>query len=294
MLKSMTGYGSSTVETAQGQIAVEMKSVNHRFCDIQFRMSRSLNYLEDTLRRRIQEKVERGRVEVFISMEGGSRSTRDVNVDWELLHQFLDRADEMEQWNVFDSKLRLQDFLLHPEISVVEERSGLNETFEAGVEEAVAEAAAHLSDMRQKEGEALQRDLENRLSGLKQEVQNIYQKAPSVVEDYRARLYERMQEAFRETGYAPDEQRLLTEAAVFSDKADVQEEVTRLFSHCSQFSSILGEEGVKGRKLDFLVQEMNREANTIGSKAGSAEIGQIVVEMKSELEKMKEQVQNIE
>ncbi|SFP05744.1 YicC/YloC family endoribonuclease [Salibacterium halotolerans] len=294
MLRSMTGYGSSTVETGEGRITVEMKSVNHRYCDILFRMPRALNYLEDTLRRRVQEKVERGRVEVFISLEGEARSKRDVTVDWGLLHQFLDRADEMEQWNVFDARLRLQDFLLHPDISAVEERSGLNDTWESGVEEAVKEASADLSEMRQKEGEALQADLENRLAVIKQEAEDIYRNAPSVVEAYRRRLYERIQEAIRETGYAPDEQRLLTEAAVFADKADVQEEVTRLFSHCSQFSSILGEEGAKGRKLDFLMQEMNREANTIGSKAGSAELGRIVVEMKSELEKMKEQVQNIE
>ncbi|MGY4689766.1 YicC/YloC family endoribonuclease [Salibacterium sp. K-3] len=290
----MTGYGSSTAESAEGRITVEMKSVNHRFCDIQFRMPQALNYLEDTLRREIQETVERGRVDVFISLEGEALSGRDVTVDWELLHQFLDRADEMEQWNVFDSRLRLQDFLLHPDITAVKERNGLHEKWESGVKEAVREAALHLSEMRKKEGAALQQDLKERIAKVRQNADDIFEEAPAVVEAYRKRLQERIHDIMKDTSYEPDEQRLLTETAVFSDKADVEEELTRLLSHCSQFESILGENGAKGRKLDFLVQEMNREANTIGSKANSAELSRIVVEIKSELEKIKEQVQNIE
>ncbi|WP_026701006.1 YicC/YloC family endoribonuclease [Salibacterium aidingense] len=294
MSVSMTGYGSGAAEHGNGRVFVEMKSVNHRFCDIQFRMPRALYYLEDTIRRIIQQKIERGRIEVFITLEGEARSAKDASIDWNLLHRLLDQADEMEQLNVFDSRLRLQDFLLHPDIVAVEEQSGMDENWEEHVKKAVEDAADQLSDMRKKEGGTLRSDLLARIETVQSRTKEISEQAPLVVDTYRKRLQERMKEFLKEAAYDGDDQRLMTEVAVFSEKANIEEELTRLFSHCDQFSTVLYEQGAKGRKLDFLVQEMNREANTIGSKANSASLSHLVVEIKSELEKMKEQVQNIE
>ncbi|MFZ4450203.1 YicC/YloC family endoribonuclease [Salibacterium aidingense] len=294
MSVSMTGYGSGAAEHGNGRVFVEMKSVNHRFCDIQFRMPRALYYLEDTIRRIIQQKIERGRIEVFITLEGEARSAKDASIDWNLLHRLLDQADEMEQLNVFDSRLRLQDFLLHPDIVAVEEQSGMDENWEEHVKKAVEDAADQLSDMRKIEGGTLRSDLLARIETVQSRTKEISEQAPLVVDTYRKRLQERMKEFLKEAAYEGDDQRLMTEVAVFSEKANIEEELTRLFSHCDQFSTVLYEQGAKGRKLDFLVQEMNREANTIGSKANSASLSHLVVEIKSELEKMKEQVQNIE
>ncbi|RSL31283.1 YicC family protein [Salibacterium salarium] len=294
MTKSMTGYGSYALEKEKGRVLIEMKSVNHRFCDIQFRMPRQLLHMESILRQRIQENIERGKIDVFVTLEGVARSSKDAEVDWSLLHRMLDQAEEMEQLNIFDSTLRLQDFLLHPDIVTVQEGTELDQEWEQAVQEAVSKAAVNLYNMRVREGEALQADFLTRIETIQKNTYDIQEQAPDVVSAYRDRLQDRIRDFMNDSGYEAEEQRLLTEVAVFSEKANIDEELTRLLSHCDQFVHTLHEHGAKGRKLDFLVQEMNREANTIGSKANNAALSHLVVDIKSELEKIKEQVQNIE
>ncbi|MDQ0299075.1 uncharacterized protein (TIGR00255 family) [Salibacterium salarium] len=294
MTVSMTGYGSYTVESEKGRALIEMKSVNHRFCDIQFRMPRQLFHMEDTLRTLIQRHIERGKIDVFITLEGSAQSSKDVQIDWAVLHLMLDKAEEMEQLNVFDSTLRLQDFLLHPDIVAVEERTELDKEWEQEIQRAVTEAASKLYDMRIREGKALHADFLKRIEIIQQRTYDIQEQTADVISAYRNRLQERIRDFVKDSSYDVDEQRLLTEVAVFSEKANIDEELTRLLSHCHQFVNTLNEQRAKGRKLDFLVQEMNREANTIGSKANDATLSHLVVDIKSELEKVKEQVQNIE
>ncbi|SDG96131.1 TIGR00255 family protein [Alteribacillus persepolensis] len=292
MAVSMTGFGRAVVEQDGGRILVEMKSVNHRFCDIQFRMPRQLLSLEDRFRTIILDKVERGKIDVFISMEGLTPLERTLRVDWPLVQQYLDQAEELDRLNVFESKLRLQDFLLHPDIVVIEDAEKMDETLEQAVEDAVASAAAELYDMRVREGMKLKEDIEARIEHVQQLTGMLQKEAPSVAQHYRERMYDRIKAFMGD--YEPDEERLIQETAFFAEKSNVEEELTRLYSHCDQFLVSLDAGGTKGRKLDFLVQEMNREANTIGSKANNASLSHLVVELKSELEKIKEQVQNIE
>ncbi|SDH91912.1 TIGR00255 family protein [Alteribacillus bidgolensis] len=293
MSVSMTGFGRAILEQDGGSILVEMKSVNHRFCDIQFRMPRQLLSLEDRLRKCVLEKVERGKIDVFITLEGISPSTKEVNVDWSLLDQYIDQAEELDRLNVFESKLRLQDFLLHPDIAPIEESPQMKEEWQEAIEKAVSKAANELHKMRVEEGIRLQNDVRKRIENMHHLTSQLQEQAPEVVSLYRERLYERIRE-FIDGEYEPDETRLLQEVAFFAEKINVDEELTRLFSHYDQFILSLEADGAKGRKLDFLGQEMNREINTIGSKANSASLSHLVVDLKSELEKVKEQVQNIE
>ncbi|WP_240375245.1 YicC/YloC family endoribonuclease [Bacillus piscicola] len=293
MTVSMTGYGRAWMDQDGGRILVEIKSVNHRFREIQFRMPRQLAFLEDRLRRLIAAAVERGKLDVFITMEGTVPVSKEAQLDWDLVHQFLDHADDLEKLNVFDSRLNLESFLFHPEIMTVEESSELNESWVHAAESTVSEAVRRLTVMRRSEGEKLHEDLEKRLENITSLTTALQKQAPAVVEEYRSRLKEKIHALLHGHGEV-DEQRMITETAIFADKIDTAEEITRLFSHCSQFSQILTQQGSKGRKLDFLVQEMNREMNTIGSKANNASMSHLVVELKSELEKIKEQVQNIE
>ncbi|MFB4162606.1 YicC/YloC family endoribonuclease [Alteribacillus sp. JSM 102045] len=293
MSVSMTGFGRSIVEQDGGRILVEMKSVNHRFCDIQFRMPRQLLPLEGRLRKLVLEKVERGKVDVFISLEGISPSAKQARVDWPLLTQMIDQAEELDKLNVFDSRLKLQDFLLHPDIVVIEESSNMEKGWQEAIEQAVTKAANGLHEMRTEEGKRLEADVKKRINTIHYLTSRLQDQAPAVVSAYRERLHDRIRELM-DGEYEPDESRLLTEAAVFADKTNIDEELTRLFSHCDQFIISLEAEGAKGRKLDFLIQEMNREMNTIGSKANNTSLSHLVVDLKSELEKVKEQVQNIE
>lgn len=293
MVVSMTGYGRSDVETEEGRIVTEIKSVNHRFLDIQFRFPRELSILEHSCRKYISEKMKRGKIDVHISIEGFSPSFKHSRIDWTLLRHFLDHAEELEKLNIFDSRLDLQTFLFHPDIVVIEENVDLKDEWKEAIMESVRLATDDLLQMKREEGKQLLFDLETRVQRLKEMISSMEQEAPLVVKEYRQRLEERMKEFLKDENEA-DEQRLLTEVALFSDKINIEEELTRLRSHCDQFLHVLYQTEPKGRKLDFLIQEMNREINTIGSKAHHVTLSHLAVDVKSELEKMKEQIQNIE
>ncbi|SFE40238.1 YicC/YloC family endoribonuclease [Alteribacillus iranensis] len=293
MTVSMTGFGHAQSQYKDGRIIVEIKSVNHRFCDIQFRMPRQLMMLEEQLQTLVRKKVARGKVDVFISLEGISPSTKRTSVDRELLHHYLDEADQLEQYNLFDPRLSLQEFLFHPDIVTVEEETKMAQDCMDEIKAAVQLAVDQLFEMRLAEGKKLFEDIIQRIDMIRGLTANIERQAPKVVDYYMNRLHQRIAELL-DGRYELEQERVLTETAVFADKINVEEEITRMYAHCDQFISIMEDRGAKGRKLDFLVQEMNREANTIGAKANDATLSHLVVEVKSELEKIKEQVQNIE
>ncbi|ARP42153.1 hypothetical protein GTHT12_00593 [Geobacillus thermodenitrificans] len=272
-------------------VTVEMKSVNHRFCEISIRLPRQWLVFEDKIKKAILPYVRRGKVEVFVTIAGEGLVKRKIHIDWDLLAQYWAGLQEAAKRFSLDGNVTTAELLrLNGAVEVVEEEGG-NEEIEPLLLAAVDEAARALMAMRQQEGKALVADLRARLHEIEAGVTAIEQRAPLVVEQYRERLTRRLREW---VPAAVDEARLLTEVAVFAEKADINEELKRIRSHLMQMADALETDEPVGRKLDFLVQELNREVNTIGAKANDSVIAAQVVEMKSALEKMREQVQNVE
>jgi uncharacterized protein (TIGR00255 family) len=291
MVVSMTGFGRSKITKDSFSVSVEVKTVNHRFTEFNIRMPRQFNKIEDKIKKKLISSIHRGRIEVFVTIEGEGIMDRHVRVDWELLHQYVHLLEKIKQKYALIEGPSLRDLLASEEIIHFEERESGNEDLEKLVLEAVDEATQSVGQMRKIEGNALEKDIRTHLMCIQDIVRELTKIAPTVVEFYKDRLTKRIHEF---VGGQIDEARILTEVAIFSDKADINEELTRLNSHIKQFDHILSLSEPIGRKLDFLLQEMNREVNTIGSKANDSLIAKEVVEMKSILEKMKEQVQNIE
>jgi len=287
----MTGFGRSKKSTDFFSLSVEIKTVNHRFSEFYIRMPRQFNKIEDKIKKKLSSLIHRGRIEVFVTVEGEGIVNRTVLVDWNLLDHYVQTIAAIKQKYDFDTGLTLQDLLGREDIIHIEEEEAGDEKLEKIFLEAVEEAAASVIQMRQTEGSALEKDISTHLHFFQDLVSRVIEIAPSVVQIYREKLMKKIREF---VDGQVDEGRMLTEVAIFADKADINEELTRLNSHIKQFERILTLNEPIGRKLDFLLQEMNREVNTIGSKANDSEIASIVVEMKSILEKMKEQVQNIE
>lgn len=291
MVNSMTGFGRSKLESAAFSVNVEVKTVNHRFCEIIIRMPRQLMKIEDKIKKKLSQHIRRGRVEVYVTIAGEGSVERKVQVDWNLIEDYYLVIKQAQEKYGFAGNITLQDLLTRNELLHIEENEVGNEELENLVLSATEEAAIKLMQMRAAEGEELKKDLLSSLALLNTEITELKKYAPLVVSAYKERLNKKVQEFVQ--GLI-DETRILTEVAVFADKADINEELTRLNSHIQQFVQTLAETEPIGRKLDFLVQEMNREANTIGSKANDSNIAQKVVDIKSLLEKIKEQVQNIE
>ncbi|MDC2864762.1 MULTISPECIES: YicC/YloC family endoribonuclease [unclassified Bacillus (in: firmicutes)] len=291
MISSMTGFGRAKVESDAFQITVEMKSVNHRFLEMNIRLPKQMMVFEDKIRKLIAEQVGRGRIEVSIIVEGEGLVERKLRVDWSLLEQYKLIMEEAKGKFQLQDSITLQQLIAMPEVTAIEEVENVNEAFEHNLYEAVHRAASMLKTMRDGEGERLHKDLEHRLQGIYTCVRSIVPYAPSVIQKYRERLENRLKELHNQE---LEEQRLLTEIAVFADRCDIHEELVRLQSHLEQFQEALQSKEPVGRKLDFIVQEMHREINTIGSKANDLTISKYVVEMKNNLEKIREQVQNIE
>lgn len=287
----MTGFGRGKATSDVFSVNVEVKTVNHRFCEMNIRMPRQLLKIEDRMKKKLSQHIRRGRVEVYVSLEGEGVVTRKVQVDWKLLEEYYQFIKQVREKYDVEGTVTLQDLLSRSELLHIEESEAGNEELENLVLQATEEAANVLKQMRMAEGEELKKDMHALLAQLETNVVDLQKFAPLVVQSYKERLTKRIEEFI--SGQL-DETRILTEVAVFADKADINEEVTRLKSHIQQFLLALKSMDPIGRKLDFLVQEMNREANTIGSKANDSNIAKLVVDIKSLLEKLKEQVQNIE
>ncbi|MGE6364856.1 YicC/YloC family endoribonuclease [Bacillus paramycoides] len=293
MICSMTGFGRSKVENDTFQITVEMKSVNHRFLEMSIRLPKQMMVFEDKIRKIIAEQVRRGRIEVSISITGEGLVERKLSVNWELLEQYQSIMEDIKGKFQLQDSITLQQLMGMPEVTAIEEIENVNVNvqFENSLYEAVRQAAHMLKTMREGEGERLHKDIAYRLQEIHNCVNAIIPHAPIVTQKYRERLENRLKELHSQD---LDEQRLLTEVAIFAERSDIHEELVRLQSHLDQFREALQIEEPVGRKMDFIVQEMHREVNTIGSKANDLTISKYVVEMKNNLEKIREQVQNIE
>ncbi len=298
MVKSMTGYGRGE-ETAQGTtVTVELRAVNNRYLDCTVKMPRTYIFAEDALKELVQSKVSRGKVDVFVNVahEGGDDVT--VTVNESLARAYvramlqLERLGAEEGNRTILSDYKTADLARFPDVLTVEKKEEDQDQVKALLLAALDRALEDFNTMRAREGEKLKADILGRADTIESLTAKVEQRSPETVKEYRNRLEVKMQEVLQNTQI--DESRLLTEAAIFADKVAVDEETVRLHSHLSQLRELLGKGGAVGRKLDFLIQEFNREANTIGSKCSDIQIARIVVDIKAEIEKIREQVQNIE
>ncbi|WP_031516157.1 YicC/YloC family endoribonuclease [Desulfofalx alkaliphila] len=292
MLKSMTGYGRGEAEACGLKFSVELKSVNHRFCEVVVRTPRVMSPLEDRIRRTVQNGLSRGRVDVFVSMEETEQKVQQVKVDKALAVAYYKAMEELRHLLPIGGEIELKDLYSQPNIFILEEAEENLEEWWPAVENAVTDALNQLVQMRLNEGSRLAEDISKRAEAIGKLNEEIRRRAPLVVEEYRQRLNQRLAQ-WRADGML-DENRMAAEVAVFAERANITEETVRLKSHLSQMMECLRADQPVGRKLDFLVQEMNREINTIGSKANDLQITNAVLSAKSELEKIREQVQNIE
>ncbi len=293
MIRSMTGFGTATAEGAGGRFAVEVRSVNHRFSEVQVRMPRDLAALEDRVRGLVQQRVRRGRVDVIVTRDEATRRPRTVRADVELASAYVRVLRELAASTGASGEVTLAQVAALPDVLRVEDERADAEALWPGLTAAIEAAADGLVTMRAAEGERLGEDLLARADTIETMVVSIAARGRDVVRAYGERLRARLAELLADVPV--DEPRLAAELAVFADRSDISEELTRLRSHLAQFRHTVREEpGPVGRKLDFLLQEMGRETNTIGAKANDLEITRTIIAMKSELESLREQVQNVE
>ena len=292
LIKSMTGYGRA-VETVNGrEFTVELRSVNNRYLDCSVRLPRILSFAEDAVKQAVKASISRGKVDVFITVRSEAGDEVQVTLNKSVLQSYLAAMHQMvDEFGVKDD-ISVSAVSRLPEVFVIEKPQVDEEQLMADLMGVVAKALEGYDAMRKAEGEALDRDLRSRGETILNLVSQVEDGNGKTVSDYRIRLENKIREVLANT--AIDESRILTEAAIFADKVAVDEETVRLRSHLKQMNSMLTTGGAVGRKLDFLLQEMNREANTIGSKCTDVNLARVVVDIKAELEKIREQTQNIE
>ena len=291
-MHSMTGYGRMSVERDGRQLTVELKSVNHRFLDLSFRMPRSFNFLEDSARRLIGEYLSRGHVDLFATYRNTREDSRRVEVDQALLAAYMTALDDIAETTGLEDDRTLSLATRLPDVLTVAEADEDQDALRALMREALTGALEQMQAMREKEGEALKRDISARIDTLESMTAEIEARYPETVAEYQQKLKARVEELLG--GAAMDEQRLMQEVAVMADRSAIAEETVRLHSHFAQVRGFMEASEPVGRKLDFIVQELNREVNTISSKSQDVPITRLVVEAKAEIEKIREQVQNVE
>ncbi len=292
MVKSMTGYGRKKAENDQREVTVEIKSVNHRYLDLNIKVPRIYSFLEEAVKSTVSSRVSRGKVDVFVSVF--TKDGKDVKVtpNLELIREYVEALRQVRDTFGLADDISTMGVAQMPDALSIDKEEPDNEAVQQQVLEVVGQALEEYDAMRRAEGARLCQDIVQRAGRIGQLVDHVEQRSPQTVEEYRKRISARMHELLGDTEIA--EQRILAEAALFADKVSVTEEIVRLRSHLAQLNTMLSADTAVGRKLDFLVQEMNREANTIGSKANDYELAQTVVEIKAEIEKIREQIQNIE
>lgn len=289
---SMTGYGRSSVEQDGRQLTIELKSVNHRFLDISFRMPRSFNFLEDAMRRQIGATLSRGHVDVFATYRNMREDSKRVDVDEALLKAYMNAFDRIEADTGLKDDRSLSVAARLPDVLAVTEADEDQDALRDLAAKALGEALEQMRAMRAKEGDALREDISSRVDRLEAMTAQIEARYPETVNEYKQKLEARVQELLG--GATVDEQRLLQEVALMADRSAIAEETVRLHSHFQQIRGFMTATEPTGRKLDFIVQELNREVNTISSKSQDVPITNLVVEAKAEIEKIREQVQNVE
>lgn len=290
MIKSMTGFGHGEYENEGRKYVVEIKSVNHKYGDINIRLPKFLNSIEDQIRKRIASVISRGKIDVFINFENYSSQGTNIRINKELAKEYINELKALAEETGLEFNVNLIDISKLPEILKIEE-DGNEEKIADEVMIALDNALEKFISMREIEGKKLVEDIESRIHLIEGKIEEIKKYSGSLVEEYIEKLQARINELLKTE---VDETRLMQEIVFFSDKSSIEEELTRLESHISQFLNLIKTTSPIGKKIDFLIQEINRETNTIGSKANCLEITNRVIEIKTEVENIREQIQNIE
>lgn len=292
MIKSMTGYGSAKGQTGGLEITVELKSVNNRYLDTSVRLPRSFLFAEDAVKSAVQAHISRGKVDVFVSIDTSLADDMTVKVNEPLLKGYIEAIRHISEEYSLANDLTALSVSRFPDVLSVEKKDLDAEAISAALCEVTERALCDFDAMRLREGEKLRDDVLNRLETIDALVSTVERESPKTVAEYRSRLEQKMAEVLGTAGI--DESRILAEAALFADHIAVDEETVRLRSHIAQLRTMINGNSPTGRKIDFLIQEFNREANTIGSKCQNSDIAHVVVDLKSEIEKIREQIQNVE
>lgn len=292
MIKSMTGFGRCEVLKDSRKFTVELKSVNHRYLDVNIRMPKKLNFFETSIRTLLKSYADRGKVDIFITYEDLSQSQVSVKYNAALAAEYLKYLNQMAEEFSLDNDVRVSTLSRYPEVFTMEECSEDEDELWNGLKEALEGAFSQFVEMRTKEGERLKEDILLKLDLLSEQIRFIEERSPQIIVEYRTKLEEKMRELLEDTQI--DDNRIAAEVILFADKICTDEEVVRLKSHIQHMKETLEESNGIGRKLDFIAQEMNREANTILSKANDLDISNRAISLKTEIEKIREQIQNIE
>ena len=293
MIRSMTGYGKQSLSIDGREYQIEIKSVNHRYLDINIKMPKTLSYLEDTIKKEISEKIKRGKIDVFITFENNSQEGKNIKINKELAKLYINQLKELAQEEKISSNIEVIEIAKFPDILTIKVDEE-DEKIKQEIMQTTQEATNKIIERKNIEGEKIAQDLLQRISNIENKIIEISEKSTGLIQEYVVKLEKRIQEILKTEKI--DKSRLAQEVVIYADKCSIEEEITRLKSHIYQFKNLISnnENETIGKKLDFIIQEMNRETNTIGSKANNLEITNGVIDIKTELEDIREQIQNIE
>ena len=291
MIKSMTGYGKANISENLREYQVEIKSVNHRYLDVSIKMPRNLSYLEEEMKKNVSEKLNRGKVDVFVTFNNNSLEGREIKINTEIARMYIKELKNLADSEGIISDIPVTEISKLPDVLNIQINQD-DETIKSELIEVTKQAVNNLVEMRKIEGEKIAQDLQERINDIEEKVKKISSLSTGLIDEYVVKLKMRIKELLEDQQI--DEARLAQEVVIYADKCSIQEEVTRLNSHIYQFRELLQSNESVGKKLDFMIQEMNRETNTIGSKANNLEITNEVINIKTQLENIREQVQNIE
>ena len=292
MIKSMTGFGRSKYENEEREYTVEIKSVNNRYSDISIKMPRNLSSLEEKIKKQITTAISRGKIDVFITFINNSEKGKDIKINTELAKMYIKELKQLAKEGEIIDNINVTEVIRLPEVLTISLENDDEELILSELTVCTKNAIDSFIAMRETEGLKIKEDLQNRINIISKKIDKINSISTGLVEEYVVKLEKRINDILKTS--VVDETRLAQEIVIYSDKCSIEEEITRLRSHILQFTNLLETSGPIGKKLDFLVQEMNRETNTIGSKANSLEITNLVVDLKTEIENIREQIQNIE
>ena len=290
MIKSMTGYGRGKYENEGREYLIEIKSVNNRYCDISVKLPRSISYLEEKIKKEITSKVSRGKIDVFVTFYNNSTSGKNIKFNRELAGMYIAELKELAKENMLEEDIKVTEISKFPDVLTIENDED-EELIWNELNIPLTEAINNFVDMKETEGRKIYEDLINRIEDIQNKTNIISENSTRLIKDYIVKLETRIKDLLNTDNI--DENRLAMETVIYADKCSVEEEITRLNSHVYQFKELI-KGNVVGKKLDFLIQEMNRETNTIGSKSSSIEITNLVIEMKTQIEDIREQIQNLE
>jgi len=291
MVKSMTGYGKSSLSINSREYQVEIKAVNHKYIDTNIKMPRIISYLEEDIRKLITSKIKRGKIDVSISFENYSKDGNDIRINTELAKMYIQNLRQLAEEENISANIEVTEITRLPDVLTI--KSNLDENqIKTELMQTVEDAINQLINMRQAEGERISGDILAKIEQIKAKKQDIFMLSTGLIDEYVVKLETRMKELLKTEDL--DKSRLMQEVVIYADKCSVEEEITRLTSHIEQLRNLINTDEPSGKKMDFIIQEMNRETNTIGSKANNLEITNRVVDIKTILEDVREQIQNIE